>query len=88
MEDLIAMTELCDIDNRDVDSIVAPSDISWFTDSNDDHNDVTTDDVTTAVANGKPVVMTCHQQAPMRYLRLIRALLNFACLIQKITQPF
>ena len=45
------MTELCDTDDEDVDSVVAPSDISWFTDSDDDHDaDVTADDVTTAAA--------------------------------------
>ena len=50
MEDLIAMTELCDTDNEDADSVVAPSDISWFTDSEDDDDDDDDDDVTTAVS--------------------------------------
>ena len=38
LEDLIAMTELCDTNDEDVDSVVAPSDMSWFTDSDDDQD--------------------------------------------------
>ena len=68
MEDLIAMTGLCDTDDEDLDSVVAPSDISWFTDSDDDHDDdddddVTTDDVTTPVATDEHKLTVSSGQA-------------------------
>lgn len=95
LEDLITMTGFCDDEDEDADSIIAPSEISFFTDSEDDDMRATASsdgEINTLQKEETVFLAPCSsdnlQVLLMNNNEIPETDLNTNPVIQKVTSPF